>query len=59
MASWSTIDEAGEITLRAGVFAVDGSAQLTAEGTGSDGMALGVALAEKLLEDGAADLIDR
>ena len=36
-----------------------GSAQLTAEGTGSDGMALGVALAEKLLEDGAADLIDR
>ena len=59
VAAWSTIDDAGEITLRAGVFAVDGSAQLVAEGAGTDGVALGVELAEKLLADGAADLIDR
>lgn len=59
VASWSETADNGEITLHAGVFAVDGSRQLTTTGTGTDPVALGVELAEKLLEDGAADVIDR
>ncbi|AWB82903.1 hydroxymethylbilane synthase [Corynebacterium yudongzhengii] len=47
------------IHLHAGVFAVDGSAQLTAEDTGTDPEALGTALAERLLADGAADVMER
>ena len=58
VAAWSTYDE-GEITLHAGVFAVDGSTQLTATGTGVDATALGAQLAEKLLADGAAEVMDR
>lgn len=58
VAAWSTI-EGDEITLRAGVFAVDGSTQLTATASGTDAAALGTRLAEKLLDDGAAEVIDR
>lgn len=58
VAAWSTI-EGDEITLRAGVFAVDGSTQLTATASGTDAAELGTRLAEKLLDDGAAEVIDR
>lgn len=59
VAAWSTRAEDGTIHLRAGVFAVDGSEQLTAEATGSDAHALGVEVAERLLADGAAAVMEK
>lgn len=47
----------GEIVLRGGVFALDGSAQLVEEATGTDAAVLGRALAARLLERGAAELM--
>lgn len=49
--------EGEQITLRAGVFALDGSAQLVEEGAGTDGAALGRRLAARLIERGAAELM--
>lgn len=58
VAAWSTRD--GEkIHLRAGVFAVDGSTQLTAETTGTDPQTLGHSLADQLLNDGAAEVMEK
>ena len=59
VASHSTIDDDGTIHLTAGVFALDGSAQLLYRGSGTDPVALGEAAAADLLGRGAADLIDR
>ncbi|WP_087117290.1 hydroxymethylbilane synthase [Corynebacterium urinipleomorphum] len=53
VASTATID--GEaITLRGGVFALDGSAQLVEEATGTDPVELGRDIARKLFNGGAA-----
>ena len=53
VASSATID--GElITLRGGVFALDGSAQLVEEATGTDPVELGREVAKKLFDGGAA-----
>ena len=46
------------VTLRAGVFALDGSRQLVEEAQGTDPAELGRKVAEVLLERGAADLIE-
>lgn len=59
VAAWSTRGEDGTIHLRAGVFAVDGSEQLTAEATGTDARALGIAAAEQLLADGATAVMEK
>lgn len=59
VAAWSTRTADGEIHLRAGVFAVDGSEQLTAEGTGTDPVALGARVADQLLADGAAVVMQK
>ena len=53
VASTATID-GGEITLRGGVFALDGSAQLVEEATGTDPVGLGREVARKLFDGGAA-----
>lgn len=49
----------GELTVRGGVFALDGSRQLIREAAGpaSDARALGEAVASQLFDDGAADLL--
>lgn len=53
VASTATID--GEkITLRGGVFALDGSAQLVEEATGTDPVELGREVAQRLFDGGAA-----
>lgn len=49
--------ENGEILLRGGVFALDGSTQLVEETRGSDPEELGRAVAEALLARGAAELM--
>lgn len=59
VASWSTIAENGEIHLRTGVFAVDGSSQLTAEGSGTDARELGIRLADQLIANGAQDVMEK
>ena len=46
------------VTLRAGVFALDGSRQLVEEAQGADPAELGRKVAEVLLERGAADLME-
>lgn len=48
----------GTITLRAGVFALDGSKQLVEEASGTDPEELGRTLAEALLARGAAELMN-
>lgn len=53
VASTATID-GGRITLRGGVFALDGSAQLVEEAAGTDPVELGNEVAEKLFAGGAA-----
>ncbi|MDN8594092.1 MULTISPECIES: hydroxymethylbilane synthase [unclassified Corynebacterium] len=53
VASTATID-GGRITLRGGVFAPDGSAQLVEEAAGTDPVELGNEVAEKLFAGGAA-----
>lgn len=53
VASTATID-GGRITLRGGVFALDGSAQLVEEAAGTDPVELGHEVAEKLFAGGAA-----
>lgn len=52
VASTATID-GGTITLRGGVFALDGSAQLVEEATGTDPVELGHEVARKLFDGGA------
>lgn len=59
VAAYSTRAAGGEIRLRAGVFAVDGSEQLTAEGAGSDAGALGAEVAKKLLAAGATRVMEK
>ncbi|WP_342318944.1 hydroxymethylbilane synthase [Corynebacterium mayonis] len=53
VASYATLDE-GVITLRGGVFATDGSAQLVEEASGTDPVEVGRAVARQLFERGAA-----
>ena len=57
VAASAVFDGAG-VTLRAGVFALDGSRQLVEEAQGTDPAELGRKVAEALLERGAADLIE-
>lgn len=59
VAAWSTIADDGEIHLRAGVFAVDGSIQLASEATGSDARALGHQIADELIANGAQDVMEK
>lgn len=56
VAAYATID-GGTITLTAGVYALDGSGHLTETKTGTDADALGVEVAQALLERGAAELM--
>ncbi|CAM3075125.1 hydroxymethylbilane synthase [Corynebacterium gottingense] len=58
VAAYAELGEHGALTLHAGVFAVDGSAQLVETLTGTDAAALGREAAEKLLERGAADIME-
>lgn len=57
VAAYATVDD-GEITLHAGVFALDGSAQLTETARGTDPVALGSSVAGALLERGAAQIME-
>lgn len=57
VAASAVFDGAG-VTLRAGVFALDGSRQLVEKAQGTDPAELGRKVAEALLERGAADLIE-
>ena len=54
----SAVFDGSGVTLRAGVFALDGSRQLVEEAQGADPAELGRKVAEVLLERGAADLIE-
>jgi len=53
VAATATID-GGQITLRGGVFALDGYAQLVEEAVGTDPVELGHVVAQKLFDGGAA-----
>lgn len=57
VAAYATVD-GGEITLRAGVFALDGSTQLTETARGTDPVSLGRSVAAALLERGAAQIME-
>ena len=57
VAASAVFDGAG-VTLRAGVFALDGSRQLVEEAQGTDPAELGRKVGEALLERGAADLME-
>ena len=57
VAAYATVD-GGEITLHAGVFALDGSAQLTESASGTDPVSLGRSVAGALLERGAARIME-
>jgi hydroxymethylbilane synthase len=52
------VDDGREIALRAGVFSVDGTHQVLADGRGVDPAALGAAVARQLLDLGAGALLD-
>ena len=54
----SAVLEGTNVTLRAGVFALDGSRQLVEEAQGTDPAELGRKVAEALLERGAADVME-
>ena len=54
----SAVFDGSGVTLRAGVFALDGSRQLVEETQGADPAELGRKVAEALLERGAADLME-
>lgn len=54
----SAVFDGSGVTLRAGVFALDGSRQLVEEAQGADPAELGRKVAEALLERGAADLME-
>ncbi|MCZ9291587.1 hydroxymethylbilane synthase [Corynebacterium lehmanniae] len=54
----SAVFDGSGVTLRAGVFALDGSRQLVEEAQGADPAELGRKVAEVLLERGAADLME-
>ena len=58
VAATSTIEN-GQLTVRGGVFALDGSRQLLASATGplSDAAQLGSAVSEELFSRGAAELL--
>lgn len=58
VASYATVDEeTGLLTLRGGVFALDGSAQLVETAEGEDPVTLGHEVAAALLERGAAEIM--
>ncbi|WJY96667.1 hydroxymethylbilane synthase [Corynebacterium fournieri] len=57
VAASATFDGQG-VSLRAGVFALDGSRQLVEEAQGADPVELGRKVAQALLQRGAADLMD-
>lgn len=57
VAAYATVD-GGEITLRAGVFALDGSTQLTETARGTDPVSLGRSVAAALLARGAAQIME-
>ena len=54
----SAVFDGSGVTLRAGVFALDGSRQLVEEAQGADPAELGRKVAETLLERGAADVME-
>lgn len=54
----SAVLDGTNVTLRAGVFALDGSRQLVEEAQGTDPAELGRKVAEALLERGAADVME-
>ena len=56
VAAHATIAD-GTITLRAGVFALDGSKQLIEEASGKDARELGTQLAQTLIGRGAAEIM--
>lgn len=58
VAAHSTLD-GDTITLTAGVFALDGSAQLKHSATGTDPVELGERIARLLIEEGAAEIMAR
>ncbi|GAB2501994.1 Porphobilinogen deaminase [Corynebacterium atrinae] len=58
VAAHSTL-EGETITLTAGVFALDGSAQLKHSASGTDPVELGEQIARQLIEDGAAEVMAR
>ena len=56
LAAYSTVS-GNEITLTAGAFALDGSKQIVETATGTDPVALGTSVAEKLRARGAEEII--
>lgn len=58
VAAYATRKENGELTLRAGVFALDGKTQLVETVTGTDAVAVGTRAAEALVARGAKELME-
>lgn len=58
VAAYATRKENGELTLRAGVFALDGATQLVETVTGTDAVAVGTRAAEALVARGAKELME-
>lgn len=58
VAAYATRKENGELTLRAGVFALDGATQLVETVTGTDAVAVGTRAAEALAARGAKELME-
>ena len=58
VAAYATRKENGELTLRAGVFALDGKTQLVETVTGTDAIEVGTRAAEALLARGARALME-
>lgn len=58
VAAYATRKENGELTLRAGVFALDGKTQLVETVTGTDAVEVGTRAAEALVARGAKELME-
>lgn len=58
VAAYATRQENGELTLRAGVFALDGATQLVETVTGTDAVEVGTRAAEALIARGAKELME-
>lgn len=58
VAAYATRKENGELTLRAGVFALDGATQLVETVTGTDAVEVGTRAAEALVARGAKELME-
>lgn len=58
VAAYATRKENGELTLRAGVFALDGATQLVETVTGTDAVTVGTRAAEALVARGAKELME-